>query len=160
MLSGTRHYRACMAITTGGVLGEHGSPGRALKAVMQQIPRFAPRRTDDEYVVDLGFFTWSEGLGPPPPGSPDAPGVSPWMVGRKQRRFIVKVALPPGLQDEASVARWLVPSLAEVAGLCRQYLPTKPREYPAEALAQEVEALAEHLLQSSLDEGVGGQRTR
>jgi hypothetical protein len=68
------------------------------------------------------------------------------MVGRKQRRFIVKVALPPGLQDEASVARWLVPSLAEVAGLCRQYLPTKPREYPAEALAQEVEALAEHLL--------------
>ncbi len=75
------------------------------------------------------------------------------MVGRKQRRFIVKVALPPGLQDEASVARWLVPSLAEVAGLCRQYLPTKSREYPAEALAPEVEALAEHLLQSSRDEG-------
>ncbi len=112
---------------------------------MQQISRFAPQRTEDAYVVDLGFFTWSNGLGPPPPGSPDGPGVTPWMVGRKQRRFIVKVAPPPGLQDEAAVLRWLVPSLAEVARLCRQYLPTKSRAYPAEDLAREVEALAAHL---------------
>jgi hypothetical protein len=67
------------------------------------------------------------------------------MVGRKQRRFIVKVAPPPGLQDEASLLRWLVPSLAEVARLCRDYLPAKSRQYPAEDLALEVEALAEHL---------------
>jgi hypothetical protein len=114
---------------------------------MQEISRFAPSPTDDAYVVDLGFFTWSDGLGPPPPGSPDGPGVTPWMVGRKQHRFIVKVAPPRGLQDEASVVRWLVPSLAEAARLCREYLPTKSREYPAEALALEVEALAEHLAQ-------------
>lgn len=137
-----------MAITTGGVFGEHGLPGRALKSVVPRISRFAPRGSDDEYVVDIGFFTWSQELGPPPPGSPDAPGVSPWMVGRKQRRFIAKVAPPPGLDDEASVIRWLVPSLEEVARLCREHLPTTARQYPAEALAQEVEALAGHLAES------------
>jgi hypothetical protein len=67
------------------------------------------------------------------------------MVGRKQRRFIVKVAPPPGLDDEQSLLQWLVPALGEVALLCRDYLPTKSRQYPAESLAQEVEALAEYL---------------
>jgi hypothetical protein len=40
---------------------------------------------------------------------------------------------------------WLVPALRDVAGLCRDYLPGKSRQYPAESLAQEVEALAADL---------------
>ena len=134
-----------MPIIAGGVLGEHGEAGRTLKTVMQRISKFAPRESDDDYVVDIGFATWSPGLGPPPPGMPTEPGVTAWMVGRKQRRFIVKVAPPPGLSDEQSLLAWLVPALGEVARLCRDYLPTKSRQYPAEALAQEVEALADHL---------------
>jgi len=113
---------------------------------MQRISRFAPRQSEDDYTLDLGFFTWSKGLGPPPQGSPQEPGVSPWMVGRKQRRFIVKLAPPPGLSDEASLLAWLVPALDEVATLCRDYLPIKSRRYPAESLALEVEALAESLV--------------
>lgn len=140
-----RRYGQRVAITTGGVLGEQGPPGRALKAVMRRISQFAPPRSDDEYALDLGFFTWSEGVGARPPGSPGSPGVQPWMVGRKQRRFIVRLAVPAGLSDEAEVLGWLVPSLAEVARLCREYLPTKSKQYPAESLAEEVEALAEHL---------------
>ena len=134
-----------MAIITGGVLGEQGDPGRALKAITRQITQFAPRTTDDDYAVDLGFFTWRPALGPPPPGSPESPGVRPWMVGRKQRRFIVQLAPPPGLDTESALLAWLLPALHEVAQLCRDYLPTKSRQYPAESLALEVEALARYL---------------
>jgi hypothetical protein len=134
-----------VAIITGGVLGEMGPAGRTLKGVIRQIAAFAPRSSDDDFAVDIGFFTWSRGLGPKPPKSPEEPGVTPWMVGRKQRRFIVQVAPPPGLEDEAALLEWLVPALDQVAELCRSYLPTKSREYPAEALAQEVEALAAYL---------------
>ena len=84
-------------------------------------------------------------MGPVPPGRPGSPGVRPWMVGRKQRRFIVELAPPAGLDDETAVLDWLRPALNEVAGLCREYLPTKSRQYPAESLAVEVEALATHL---------------
>lgn len=99
--------------------------------------------------MDLGFFTWSAGLGTPPPGSPDSAGVRPWMVGRKQRRFIVQLAVPAGLKDDAAVLGWLLPSLPEVARLCREYLPTKSKQYPAESLAQEVEALAKYLVNTA-----------
>ena len=139
------NYGVGVAISTGGVFGEHGEPGRVLKVVIQRISRFAPRQSEDDYTLDLGFFTWSTSLGPPPQGSPKEPGVSPWMVGRKQRRFIVKLAPPSGLSAEASLLAWLVPALDEVAALCRDYLPTKSRQYPAESLALEVEALAEFL---------------
>jgi hypothetical protein len=67
------------------------------------------------------------------------------MVGRKQRRFIVEMAIPPGRGDEEAVLAWVVPALADVARLCREYLPKKSRQYPPESLAQEVEALAGHL---------------
>ena len=138
-------YLHPVAIITGGVLGERGDSGRALTAVMRRISAFAPRTSEDDYAVDLGFFSWSPSLGPPPPGAPNAAGVRPWMVGRKQRRFIVELAIPQGLEDEQAVLTWLVPSLLEVATLCREYLPTRSRQYPAESLAQEVEALARHL---------------
>lgn len=137
-----------MPISTGGVLGEQGEPGRALKAVMRRIASFAPRASDDEYVLDLGFFTWQPSLGPLPPKSPDAPSVRPWTVGRKQRRFIVELAPPGGLADEAALLDWLIPALGEVARLCREYLPKKGRQYPAESLAREVEELAAYLAAS------------
>src|SRR3954454_2020171 len=76
-----RRYRRWVAIITGGVLGDQGASGRALKAVMRRITAFAPRVSDDDYAIDLGFFSWSAGVGPRPPGSPDGPGVRPWMVG-------------------------------------------------------------------------------
>lgn len=55
------------------------------------------------------------------------------------------MAIPPGLWDEEAVLAWVVPALADVAWLCREYLPKKSRQYPAESLAEEVEALARHL---------------
>lgn len=131
-----------MAISSGGVLGEQGDPGCVLKGVMRRISKFAPRASDEDYVLDLGFYTWRPSLGPVPSGGPTEPGVRPWMVGRKQRRFIVELAPPPGLDDEESLLAWLVPALNEAADLCRVYLPTKSRHYPAEELALEAEALA------------------
>jgi hypothetical protein len=74
VLEQSRRYRRRVAIITGGVLGEHGAPGQALKAVMRRITAFAPRATEGDYVVDLGFFSWTPGVGPRLPGSPDGPG--------------------------------------------------------------------------------------
>ena len=67
------------------------------------------------------------------------------MVGRKQRRFVVKLGVPPGLANEAEVTGRLISCLPEVARLCREYLPAKSGQYPAERLAQEIEALAASL---------------
>jgi hypothetical protein len=93
---GAGRYVPGVAISTGGVLGEHGPPAHALRAVMRRISQFAPRASEEEYTLDLGFYSWSPGLGPPPPGSPDFPGVRPWMVGRKQRRFMSSWRSRPG----------------------------------------------------------------
>ena len=93
----------------------------------------------NDFVVDLCFMTYtSGGL-----GSEYAAGVgiSPGMVGRKQRRFIVNVEVPPDLPDLTAYRSWMAEALSEVAGLIRDYLPTKSRSYPAERLATEVDDL-------------------
>ena len=109
---------------------------------MQRVGRFAPREPED-YFVDVAFWSWPPNF--PPEGGPGFVGVRPHMVGRKQKRFIVMHSVPAGLDTEEKVLDWLVPSLAETARLCREYLPTKSKAFPAESLAQEVEGLARHL---------------
>lgn len=91
----------------------------------------------DDYVVDLCFMTYTAGG----LGSEYAAGVgiSPGMVGRKQRRFIVNLEVPPALADLAAYRRWMADALGDVADLVRGYLPTKSRAYPAERLASEVD---------------------
>jgi hypothetical protein len=92
-----------------------------------------------DYVVDLRFMTYTAGG----LGSEYAAGVgiSPGMVGRKQRRFIVNLEVPPALPDLTAYRRWMAEALGNVADLVRDYLPTKFRTYPAERLASEVDDL-------------------
>jgi hypothetical protein len=68
------------------------------------------------------------------------------MVGRRQRRFIVWIGVPPDLRDARAGREWLVWVLAEVAEIVRQYLPAKSKRYPAEGLADEVLALCDSLI--------------
>lgn len=131
-----------MAISTGGIVEEWGEPKQCLIRLMRTVREFAPRKSDDEYVVDVAFRSWD------PRKGPDFEGVQPAMVGRTQRRFIVWHSVPVDLVTDEHMANWLADALPETARLCREHLPKKSRAYAAEALAQEVEALAEHLRQS------------
>jgi hypothetical protein len=93
----------------------------------------------DDYVVDLCFMTYTEGG----LGSEYAAGVgiAPGMVGRKQRRFIVNLEVPPGLLDLTAYRSWMSEALGEVADLVRGYLPGKAKAYPAARLASEIDDL-------------------
>ena len=93
----------------------------------------------EDYVVDLCFMTYTpDGL-----GSDYAAGVgiSPGMVGRKQRRFIVNLEVPPALSDLCAYRRWMADALGDVADIVRSHLPTKSETYPAERLALEIDDL-------------------
>lgn len=70
-------------------------------------------------------------------------GIRPGMVGRKQRRFIVNLEVPPTLTDRAACDAWIVGALTEAAAIVRDYLPKKARGYPADRLAGEVIDLRE-----------------
>jgi len=94
-----------------------------------------------DYVVDLCFMTYEQGG----MGAKDAEGVGirPGMVGRKQRRFIVLLEVPPTLTDRASCQAWITDALAQAAAIVRDYLPRKGKDYPADRLAAEVVELRE-----------------
>ena len=47
------------------------------------------------------------------------------MVGRKQRRFIVNVEVPPTLTDRATCQAWITDALGQAAAIVRGYLPLK-----------------------------------
>ena len=128
-----------MPISTGGVTQEWGDPRQALVALMREVRDFAPRRSDDDYVVDIAMRSWD------PRRQPEFFGVQPGMVGRKQRRFIVWHSVPVGLATLAEARNWLASVLPETARLVREFLPTKSKAYPAEFLAAEVESLSAHL---------------
>ena len=87
----------------------------------------------DDFVVDLCFTTYTPGG----LGSEYAAGVGirPGMVGRTQRRFIVKVEVPPALPDLTAYRSWMAEALDEVADIVRDHLPTKAKTYPAARLA-------------------------
>lgn len=93
----------------------------------------------EDYVVDLCFMTYTAGG----LGSDYAAGVGirPRLVGRKQRRFIVNLEVPPALPDLTAYRRWMAEALSDVSDLVRNYLPTKSKTYPAERLASEVDDL-------------------
>ena len=61
------------------------------------------------------------------------------------RRFVVWHSVPRGLETRAAVRGWLADALLEKASLVREYLPARPKAYPAGQLAAEAEALSEHL---------------
>lgn len=129
-----------MAISTGGITEAWGPARQALQTVMQEVRAFAPRRDDDDYVVDIAMRSWHNFR------EPEFMGVQAAMVGRTQRRFIVWHSVPQGLETAESVRAWLASALPETARLCREYLPKKSRAYPADLLAQQVEGLTKHLL--------------
>lgn len=135
-----------MAISTGGITEEWGEPRQVLQRLIRLVHDFAPRQEGD-YRVDIAFRSWHNFR------EPEFHGVQPDMVGRKQRRFIVWHSVPQGLATDAQAQRWLASVLPETARLCREHLPTKSRAYPAEQLAEEVEALAAHL--TGLSQGQG-----
>lgn len=124
-----------MGISTGGVIEEWGPPRHALAEVMKQVRGFAPRLSDEDYVVDIAFRSWHAHR------EPEFTGVQADMVGRKQRRFIVWHSVPLGLDTPQAVRQWLVSVLPETVRLLREYLPTKSKSYPAEQLAADVETL-------------------
>jgi hypothetical protein len=121
---------------TGGVIAEFGEAKAAAREVMRFVREFAPRRSDDDYAVDVAFYT-----GPDMGESPPPVGVSPGPVGRTQRRFIVWHRLPIGLTTEAAVREWFHEHLGETERLVREYLPTRNKSYPAVELADEIRAL-------------------
>jgi len=129
-----------MPISTGGMFSEFGEPGAAHKVVMREIRDFAPRTSDDEFVVDVAFATGNM-IGPDPMPF----GVSAGPVGRSQRRFIVWHRLPEGIATAETVRAWFVSVLPETERLVREHLPRKSKAYPAEMLADEVRALRSHL---------------
>lgn len=128
-----------MPFITGGILVEWGRPKQALRVVQRQIRAFDARQ-DDDFVVDIAFRTWHNLREPEEPY-----GVTPGMVGRKQRRFIVWHSVPKGLETPAAVRGWLCDALIDTERVVREYLPTKSKAYPAEDLAHEVGQLREYL---------------
>jgi hypothetical protein len=130
-----------MGISAGGLIEEWGPPRQALQEVMQQVRSFAPRTSDQDYVVDIAFRSWHRHR------EPEFTCVLAGMVGRKQRRFIVWHSVPLGLETPEAVRSWLVSVLPETARLVREYLPTKSKSYPIEQLADEVDGLREMLSQ-------------
>ena len=127
-----------MSISAGGVfgLGESAASNAAYKAVMREISAFAPRQGEDDYVVDIGFWTGDD-------AGPESPpfGVTPGPAGRTQHRFIVWHRLPRGLPDVDAVRSWFAENLGATEDLVRSYLPRKSKAYPAELLAAEIQAL-------------------
>lgn len=128
-----------MAISTGGLIEEWGKPRLALEAVIREVGRFKPRRSAEDYVVDVAFRSWD------PREAPEFTGVRAAMVGRKQRRFIVWHSVPAGLDTPDAVRSWLASQLPETARLVREYLPTRSKAYPAEELAGEIDQLRAEL---------------
>jgi len=131
-----------MAISTGGIVEDWGPPRLALQEVRKQVANFAPRQSEQDYVVDIAFRSWHLNR------EPEFTGVRAAMVGRKQRRFIVWHSVPKGLNTAAAVRVWLASVLPETARLVREYLPQKSKSYASEQLAAEIEGLREMLLKA------------
>jgi hypothetical protein len=129
-----------MAIITGGIFAEFGLASQAHKQVQREIRAYAPRVSDQDYAIDVAIVTGRD-VGPEPPPV----GVSPGMVGRVQRRFIVWHRLPEGLSDVGDVRRWFIEALPQTETLVREHLPRMSKAYPAEQLATEVAGLRVHL---------------
>lgn len=98
-----------------------------------------------DYVVDLCFMTYVPGG----LGADHAAGVGirAGMVGRKQRRFIVNLEVPPAMTDRQSCRMWIGVALTAAAALVRDLLPRKGKTYPVDRLVAEVEALHERWMQ-------------
>jgi hypothetical protein len=94
-----------------------------------------------DYVVDLCFMTYEQGgLGA---DHAEGVGIGPGKIGRKQRRFIVNLEVPPTLTDRTSCRAWITDALAQAAAIVRDYLPQEGKNYPADRLAAEVLELRE-----------------
>lgn len=128
---------ASVAVKVGGMYV--GGRLRDCNMVCQELRDLVGPVDFDDYVVDLCFMTYTAGG----LGSEHAAGsgIAPGMVGRKQRRFIVNIEVPPALADLSTYRSWMANALSEVAQIVRDYLPTKSKTYPAERLASEIDDL-------------------
>jgi len=111
----------------------------AAREALRELRELAGALDLADYVIDLCFLTYvKDGL-----GSEYAAGVGirPGMVGRKQRRFIINLEVPPELTDRAGIDVWITAALEEAADITRAYLPRKSRQYPADRLAGEIDEL-------------------
>lgn len=141
-IADVRHVLVCddrvVSVVVGGVYVDRAATRTAnevcaeLRAV-NGIPDLA------DYHVDLCFLTYVEGgLGS---DGVAGTGIRPGMVGRKQRRFIVYLEVPPSLPNRLAYGKWLASALGQAATIVRDYLPRKGKGYPAERLAAEIDDL-------------------
>jgi hypothetical protein len=128
-----------MPIATGGLLAEGGVPNFRLHRLIQRIGDFAPRQSDEDYVVDIAFRTWRNA------SESEFTGVRAGSVGRSQRRVIIWHGVPVGLDTDEAISKWLAEVLPETSRLLREWLPTRSKKYPAQELANEVDALRNFL---------------
>jgi hypothetical protein len=109
---------------------------RAANAACRELQAVNGKVDFADYVVDLCFMTYEQGgLGA---DYAEGVGIGPGMVGRKQRRFVVNLEVPPTLTDRPSCQAWIADALTQVAAIVNDYLPLKGKDYPADRLAAEV----------------------
>lgn len=129
---------AVMSVKVGGIYVDRAET-RVANEVCAELRRVSGEIDSTDYVVDLCFMTYLEGG----MRSEDVAGtgIRPGTVGRRQRRFMVWIEVPPLLEDRKAYARWIAEALFEAAKIVSDYLPRKAKAYPAERLAEEVNAL-------------------
>ena len=117
-----------VSIKVGGIHVSSVATGPAQKA-LRELRELAGPLDPADYLVDLCFLTYVKGG----LGSEYAAGtgVRPGMVGRKQRRFIINLEVPPDLTDRAGIHVWITVALEQAAEITRACLPRKSKQYPA-----------------------------
>ena len=127
-----------MAIKVGGIYAS-GMSTRTANEMCRELRAINGAVELSDYVVDLCFLTYVPGgLGS---DYAAGTGIQPGAVGRKQRRFIINLEVPPTLTERATCAAWIGDALAQAARITRDYLPRKGKAYPADRLADEVDEL-------------------
>jgi len=127
-----------MAVKVGGIYWDR-SATRQANAICQEVKSVNGSWDQTDYFVDLAFPTYvADGEGS---DGVAGTGIRPGMIGRKQRRFIILIEVPPLLPDRAAHANWMTEALQQSAEIVRNYLPRKAKTYPADRLADEVQSL-------------------
>lgn len=129
---------AAVSVVVGGIYMSRAET-RTANDVCTELRKLNGTADLTDYHVDLCFMTYVQDG----PGSEYAAGtgIRPSMVGRKQRRFIINLEVPPSLPDRLAYGNWITEALGQAAVIVREYLPKKGRAYPAERLADELDDL-------------------
>lgn len=129
-----------VSVKIGGILANRKAT-RLANEIIDELRQVAGVVDPDDYFVDLCFLTYIPGdLGSE---FAQGKGIKPGMVGRKQRRFIIWIEVPPVLTTRQALTGWMQIALSESAAIVRDYLPRKGRTYPWERLAAELDDVRE-----------------